>query len=325
MTNKIQNPNDKIGENRMVFATAKPEAPAAAAEKPDIGLTALNEDIARDPDKLSESIRRLSASWEKLGKSFDSLAKLFEPLGVDEEELEATLREPGANPDVAEVDKAAEENPPEEQTKPPEGIDRKDFAHAKHAADKLSQNPSWKDCIEKASAKYDIPKSALIGIMKMESGLNSKSKAIGASAEGLGQIMPNTFARYKKSSEALNGDRSDPETAIDCVAWVCRNNINSVNNNPTCEAKYKLKATDVANLWLAYNNGAKGYIVLRRYMDNPTQKNFAKLYPFQKSTRFKNGQKIFRWQASVEYSKRVASVAQAYAVNFENSDFKQTA
>lgn len=319
MTNKFQNPNDKIGENRLTFATAKPEAPQAAAEKPDTGLTALNEDIAKDPDKLSESIRRLSASWEKLGKSFESLAKLFEPLGVDEEEIEATLREPAANSDVAEVDKAAEENPPEEQTKPPQGIDKKDFANAKHAAQKLSENPTWMDYIKNASRKYDIPISTIVAFIQMESCFNPKSKKPGASAEGLGQIIKNTFAEYKKSSKALDGDRLNPETAIDCVAWVCRSKIDGVNNNPTCEEKYKLKPTDVANLWLAYNNGAKGYIVLRRYLDNPTQENFAKLRPFQKETRFKNGKKIFRYQVAVEYSQRISNVAQAYKGNFESS------
>lgn len=311
-----------------MFATQKPaEAPEAAAKKPETGLSALNEDIARDPDKLSESIRRLSANWEKLGKSFDSLAKLFEPLGIDEEEIEATLREPGANTDSADTTEA---EPADWKEKKPVDVSFKDYRHAEKASQRLKEHPDWSEYIKQSAQKYDIPVSTIIAFIAKESGFNALSKCPGSSARGLAQALDKTWRTYQIKTGQPNADRNNPKDSIEFMAWYCRDLINGVNKKIEREGlpqDYKLNGFDVKNLYMAYNQGPTGYLLLRVYLDNPTAENFKALRSFQKCVRGHDasGKPIYGWQARADYAGRVASVAQAYSSDFENFDFKRTA
>ena len=317
-----------IGENRLVFATQGPDkALEQTAEAPTSSLSGLNEDIANDPNKLNESIKRLGASWEKLGKSFDGLAKIFEPLGVDEEEIEATLREPEANPDSADTTEA---EPADWKEKKPADVSFKDYKHAEKASQKLKEHPDWSKYIKDSAQKYNIPVSTIVAFIAKESGFNPNSKCSGSSARGLAQALDKTWRTYQEKTGQPNADRNNPKDAIEFMAWYCGDLIKSVNAKIDREGlpqNYKLSGSDVKNLYMAYNQGPTGYLLLRVYLDNPTTANFNAMRSFQKCVRGHNadGKPIYGWQARADYAGRVASVAQAYSGNFENSDFKRTA
>ncbi|MBI4994652.1 transglycosylase SLT domain-containing protein [Candidatus Peregrinibacteria bacterium] len=310
-----------IGENRLVFATQKPaEAPPQTLEAPTGQLSALNEDIADDPNKLADSIRRLGASWEKLGKSFDGLKKLFEPLGVDEEEIEATLREPGANPDSADTDEPEPSDWLEKQkTKPSEArnVSFKDYKSAEEASQRLKEHSDWMDWIKEAAQKYNIPVSTIVAFIRKESGFNPRSKCSRSSASGLAQAMEGTWKTYQIKTGQPNADRFNPKDAIDFVGWECKDLINTVNRKIDREGlppEYKLNGLDVKHLYVAYNQGPTGYLLLRVYLDNPTAANFKKLRGFQQEIRGYNaeGKPIYGWEKRTKYAESVANVAQAY-------------
>ena len=105
----MQKSKYKIGENRLVFATkGQTDVPPSIAEAPTPSLSDLSKDIAKDPTNLNESIKRLGASWKDLTDATERITNIFKrfDVDVDEEEIEATLREPGANPDSADTTEA---------------------------------------------------------------------------------------------------------------------------------------------------------------------------------------------------------------------------
>lgn len=325
----MQNAKFKIiGENRLVFETQGPDkALESATEKPTSSLAGLNEDIAHDPNKLNESIKRLGASWEKLGKSFEGLAKIFKPLGVDEEELEATLREPEVNPDSADT---KETEPADWEKIKPAGVSFKDYKHAEKASQRLKEHPDWSKHIEESARKYNIPVSTIVAFIAKESGFNPLSKCSESSARGLAQALDGTWRTYQIKTGQPNADRNNPEDAIEFMAWYCRDLIKTVNAKIDREGlpqNYKLNGFDVKNLYMSYNQGPTGYLLLRVYSNNPTTANFNAMRSFQKCIRGsdKDGKPIYGWQARADYAGRVAGVAQGYASNFEKSDFKRTA
>lgn len=327
----MKNYKFKIGENRLVFVTQGPDKALEQTEKvPTPSLSALSEDIANDPNKLNESIKRLGASWERLGKSFEGLAKIFEPLGVDEEELEATLREPGANPDSADTTEPESPDWAEKQKSKPVDVSFKDYRHAEKASQRLKEHPDWSEYIKQSAQKYDIPVSTIVAFIAKESGFNPLSKCPGSSARGLAQALDKTWRTYQIKTGQPNADRNNPKDSIEFMAWYCRDLINGVNSKIDREGlpqDYKLSGADVKNLYMSYNQGPTGYLLLRVYLDNPTAENFKNLRSFQKCVRghSADGKPIYGWQARADYAGRVASVAQAYSSDFENSDFKRTA
>ena len=79
----------------------------------------------------------------------------------------------------------------------------------------------------------------------------------------------------------------DPEVAIDFMGWHLRNKINEVKHHVDKSGgafpeHYKDIENDMKFLYMSYNNGAWGYLVLRRYLDNQTEENRNALTWFQK-------------------------------------------
>lgn len=334
MTNKIQNPNDITWENRLIFATSMPEAPEQAAEKPaladlsasvqqdadkeaaDILGHPLSRDILNDPDSFAETVTHLEESYNKFDQSLDRLYAIFAAKGISKKEVAPYLEnkdrnEPWENPDTADT---AEPEPKDWKDKHI-NTSWKDHNHAEHAANKLKAIPDLKKYVEESSKKYGVPESTIISIIEMESGWNIKSKCPTTSATGLCQAIDKTWNRYKREINS-NAQRTNPKDAIDFVGWYCKDLISTVNNmidksgqNSGFKQEYKISTADIENLYMAYNNGLWGYLVLRRYVDNKTDQNFKNLTGFQKE--IKNGGK-HGWEHRYNYAKSVARVAKAY-------------
>ena len=183
----------------------------------------------------------------------------------------------------------------------------------------------------KASAQnHNIPVSTIVAFIAKESGFNPNSKCPRSSARGLAQALEGTWETYQNKTGQPNADQFNPKDSIDFMAWYCRDLINSVNAKIDREGlsqDYKLSGADVKNLYISYNQGPAGYLLLRTYLDNPTAANFNAMCSFQKCVRGRSadGKPIYGWQARADYAGRVASVAQAYANPFKWSDFKRTA
>lgn len=153
-----------------------------------------------------------------------------------------------------------------------------------------------------------------------------------SSAHGLAQAMGfnvPTYARkrygdFRNENPHLTlpaePDLYNPLVAIDFAAYHLHELISSVNSiiarqgaKKGFKPEWKLdKGSDVAYLYMAYNNGAYGYLVLRRYLENPTQENEEGLVWFQKrKERDRDGNEILEGVARARYATRVAQVASA--------------
>lgn len=330
----MQNYNLKIGENRLVFLVKQPDKAPEAAEKPTLaGLKAnlqqnadkevtdilghpLSPGIAGDPDSLAKAVTRLEESYNKFDQSLDRLYAVFAPHGVSKKDIEPYLEnkdrnEPWENPDTADT---AEPEPPDWKDKYI-GTSWKDHNHAQHAANKLKEIPDLARYVKESSTKHGVPESTIVSVIEMESGWNVKSKCPTTSATGLCQAIDKTWNRYKGEINS-NAQRTNPKDAIDFVGWYCKDLVSTVNRmidragpNSGFKQEYKISVTDIENLYMAYNNGPAGYLVLRRYKDNPTDENFKKLTDFQKKIK-KNGK--YDWENRYNYAKSVARVAKAY-------------
>lgn len=193
-----------------------------------------------------------------------------------------------------------------------------DCKHAEHAKKILKAKPFWRELIQKTSDKYGISTSIVIAIIEMESGFNPNAKTPCSNALGLAQALPKSWDEYTKSNpNRANAERTDPRFAIDFVGWLCERNITIVNKiideegeKEGFKQEWKLTPTDAENIYLAYGNGARGYLALRRYRENPAEENFRKLLPFQKR-KVKTGKDkhLFNWEIKAAYAKRVGHVA----------------
>lgn len=332
---KINNWKEGIGEARLVWKEAGgSESPAAAPMPvPETGPTSLQAGIQEhmqrevvaaigepldyaalreNPDSLGDAIKKLSVAFEKLGKSFDELAAIFAPLGVKPSEIEYSLQTPDAaaeKPSSADTAQAeAEIAQKGKEAKTSAGA----LSRVKLAERKLKEHPEWMEYIHQASAKYNIPVSTIVAFITMESGWNPRAHNA-SSASGFAQVITGTLNTYKRSTGNPSADPYDPKTSIDIAAWVCRDIINSVNQTVDRQGtqqgfkqEYKIGLSDIRKLYLSYNNGPWGYLVLQRYVDNPTPENFGKMTWWQRRTR--DG-----WQDRYNYSGQVEAVALAYA------------
>lgn len=288
---------------------------AAQKEVAEAGASPLDfEKLRNDPEELGQKVDDLAGTWERLGKSWDKLCSVFAPAGVKASEIEASLRKPGASaeePTEQEVREAETEIQREARAKETQVKETgRDRACAKRADKTLKEHPEWMDLIQQASAKYDIPASTLATFIQMESGFNPRAYNK-SSASGFAQVIKGTLATYRRVSGNPKADPFDPKTGIDIAAWVCRDTINAVNKmvergeKKGFKPEYKIGMHDVKKLYLAYNNGPAGYLVLQRYVDNPTPQNYEGLIWFQKRER--DG-----WRGRYAYAERVEAVAQAY-------------
>jgi hypothetical protein len=153
-----------------------------------------------------------------------------------------------------------------------------------------------------------------------------------SSAHGLAQAMGfnvPTYARerygaFRSENPQLNlpaqPDLYNPLTAIDFAAYHLKEIISSVNHlvdrrgaREGFKPQWKLDpGADVTYLYMAYNNGAYGYLVLRRYLENPTEKNEAGLTWFQRRKQHdRDGNEILEGVARARYARRVSQIASA--------------
>lgn len=271
------------------------------------------EELSNNPDKLGQTIERLAAVWNN---AWEKIWAALAPLGIKPSEIDAGLNQPGF---------AAEDT--KEETPAEWGSDKADFydvKRAEHAAVALAKNPPWINYIREAAGKWRIPASTIIAFIEMESGFNSLAKPRinpktgkpWSEALGLAQAMPSAIQEYRRAMGFPNANLSDPTTAIDFVGWHITDSIAKVNATVDREgasqgfpAEYKLTAaSDIKYLYMTYNNGPLGYLVLRKYLENQTPENFAKLEWFQKRTQ--DG--VFEWLSRANYAQRVAQVAKIY-------------
>lgn len=145
-----------------------------------------------------------------------------------------------------------------------------------------------------------------------------------SSASGLAQVMRrdspkyaekryDEFVRERGSSSGIP-PKNDPELffnaeiAIDYMAWHLKNKVNEVkrlveNSNGAFPDNYKDIEGNMKFLYMSYNNGAYGYLVLRRYQENPTSENFNKLVYFQKRDyKSRDGKKSLGLEGNVRAS-----------------------
>ncbi|GEM_PF-4473555 len=299
--------------------------------------------VGQNPQARDGTIEDLSDAWGDLDKEWDRFSAVVGAIfNVRPKEVAAIVeahepaqREPGA---------ASQDIP-----LTPEDLDRnplmtKEEKRAEHAVMKLAQQPTWKAQIDMTSRKYDIPVSTLVAFIEMESGFNPQSrpgisKKTGkplSSATGLAQAMPASIKHYRQGQYELFrrempglglpaiADLTEPATAIDFMGWHILQKIRGVNriidrsdSQQGFRDSYRLSTkSDVRFLYMSYNNGEFGYLVLRRYLDNPTPENKSKLTKFQLDT---NDKGVEGWKERSHYAERVAQVAVVYELMNSNA------
>lgn len=173
-----------------------------------------------------------------------------------------------------------------------------------------------------------------------------KGLTLVTSAHGLAQAMRKSVPKYARERyqqfHAESGNSNlpeepnlyDPETAIDFMGWHLDEIIHGANGiieNPQAHfsskeierfglqpgafpESYKLTAeSDVKWLYMAYNNGGLGYLVLRRYRENKTEENKSKLTWFQQRDYESKGKSLgLEGEVRANYADRVAQVASAF-------------
>ena len=122
---------------------------------------------------------------------------------------------------------------------------------------------SMESMVKKTAAKYDLEPELVMGVIKVESSFNPKTRSrVGAA--GLMQVMARTGERMKCDS-----DLYDPESNVDCGCRVLRRYLDLYDGNPV----YALSA---------YNAGPGNA--------NPSSKG--RYLPFN----FAYVEKVFRWR-----------------------------
>ncbi len=271
-------------------------------------------ELKEKPEELNDVVQQLYETWNGF---WDKLFGILGAFGIKEDDVEASFRAPPEN----------DEEPDEIEPEPKDWKERhrdiswRDQKHVEHANRALAENREWMNYIEQSSAKYDIPKSTLIAFIELESGfnphnrpMNRKTGKLRSSALGLSQALNSTWEKYQQRTGKPGANRENPSDAIDFMGWYCFELINSVDRlikrdrddgREGFKSEYAITKTDAENMYLAYNNGPYGYLVLRRYMDNPTQKNFNELRYFQKKDAGKS---------RIIYAERVSSVAETLSL-----------
>lgn len=311
--------------------------------------------IAQNPESTEDMIGNLSDSWDNLDREWDRFCAVIGAIfkvptqRVIEiaEAREPAKREPGAaSEDILLTPEDLERNP----------LMTKEEKRAEHAAKRLFEQPTWMAQIEITSRKYDIPVSTLITFIEMESSFNPQSRPgidpetgkPESSATGLAQAMPPGIAHYRKARyEAFRqempglglppiADLTDPITAIDFMGWHIIQKIRGVNlwidqkgAREGFPDSYRLTArSEMRYLYMSYNCGEWGYLVLRRYLD--ARENFGPDDPRtvayrsqfdNKYTRFllkiQNGKE--GWERRSNYAERVERVAVVYDLMNSNA------
>ncbi len=313
--------------------------------------------IAQNPESAADMVGNLADAWDNLDKEWDRFcAAIGAVFRIPTQEIieitearEPAKREPGA---------AAEDIPLTAEDLERDPNMTKEQKRAEHAALKLAEYPTWQAQIEITSRKYNIPVTTLITFIEMESSFNPQSRPgidpdtgrPASSAIGLAQAMPPSIGDYKKTryeefrqeNPALGlpmiADLTEPATAIDFMGWHIIRKIRDVNNlidQSQREAKegfpdsYRLTAgSDLRYLYMSYNCGGWGYLVLRRYLDARDRFGPDDPRTVTYHDQFNNGRTKFLlkvrdgkegWQLRSEYAVRVEHVAAAYDLMNSNA------
>lgn len=296
---------------------------------------------AASSSEKSQVFERLSQKMEQLGDKFWALLNVF---GIGEDEGRARMWKGSEDHDVKEDEPLASDKTSfewEQQRLAGRNYSWKDWNRAKNIEQKLTAHPEWLQFCQQAADRHGIGpfKNAIVAVIEMESGWNPARRNERSGALGLGQAIFKTQKGYWQERRAywerahgvtygpLNSENSrdpaniaiitNPEIAIDLVAWHAANAIHGINK---AHPEFKIDPADpdvVANLYLTHNSGAGGYVAMRRYLDNPTEFNLSRLPDFLRS---KDG----KFDSSrLNYARRVASVASAYDVIKNNETPKQ--
>jgi hypothetical protein len=125
----------------------------------------------------------------------------------------------------------------------------------------FKQYPKWYFAAQKSQARWGIPISIMMAIIRQESSFiatakPSRQKLLGiipwfrpSSAFGYSQALDGTWSWYKKSMRSYSANRDSFSEAVDFVGWYCD------------KAHYKagIAKGDSYNLYLAYCEGIGGY------------------------------------------------------------------
>lgn len=280
-----------------------------------VGINQMVAKIQQDPtlnpvEKVGKTLGvcsiALKAGVEDLEKAIKKVKSFF---GLEDEEIEPYLPGP-LDPDPEHYSDAEEGNISTEKIKSSQEKDILKFLREKN----------WMEYARKASSKFGVPLFVLLAIIRRESGFKSdaytykvpdidkrtgkqkKDPATGqplfkyaSSARGLGQFLTRDWENFQSASRDENpwgasADRLNPEHAFWATARHIRNKVRDVNqwvSQSLFPSHFRLNLGDASPgdvkwIYTAYMNGAWGYCVLRRYLENPTPDNFEKLTWFQK-------------------------------------------
>lgn len=269
-------------------AQRRMEAPTAGEM-----LRGLSEEIARFQTTLEPAfagIHKLGEMWNAAWSGDFTRLEQWEALHAREgkpSELAAAERTPAGAESVPAAyyqHAGAETGRQAPRTQPP--ARERDPRMVKQARDALAAHPDWRQYIQEASAQFHVPSYVLLAFIRMESGFNPGAKAATSRCRGLAQADPRTFAEFKRQTNQPNADPFNPKDAIVFMAWYCDFLIKTVNRTAPQygfpQNRIAFTQQDIQHLYMAYNNGPAGYVVLRRYLENPSSENFNRLLPFQK-------------------------------------------
>ncbi|MBI5413781.1 peptidoglycan DD-metalloendopeptidase family protein [Candidatus Peregrinibacteria bacterium] len=289
-------------------------------------------------ESFGKAMENLGGTWEQLTALWDKFCAILAGTGLSRSEIGAALKKPELTATDTKKPNEETEDAAVEPEKPVGQFDKNDLENAKNIATALSKNSTWMTYIDQACERHKspdgkkLPASTLAAIIQMESSFNPDAIAKKSSAIGLAQAVHGSATEYKSLRYASfkaenpnaawseNPDLKNPQVAIDFVAWHVNKKIAEANEAVQKEgipepnaSKYKLNlASDTKWIYMAYNNGGRGYVVLRRYLENPNEENKKHLLPFQNGQYKYGGKSMLEGEARALHAERVAKVGAIY-------------
>jgi hypothetical protein len=151
-------------------------------------------------------------------------------------------------------------------------VDVKDICHM------FAHRPTWYPSVLNASIKYEVPINLIMAFIHQESRFvaearPAKKEVMGialkrpSSAYGYAQALDGTWDEYVKKSnlDAVRMKRNNFSHAVDFIGWY----------NQQTHARTGVAKNDVFQLYLAYHEGAGGFL-RKTYLQKPWLINVAK-------------------------------------------------
>ncbi len=113
----------------------------------------------------------------------------------------------------------------------------------------LSQNKDWFKASKKAAAKWGIPISVQLAVIKYESSFRHDADAPTSTALGYAQALDGTFNEYKQKTNNRSAKRTSYYDATDFIGWYFSKSTKSLSHS----------AYDAETFYLAYHDGIGGY------------------------------------------------------------------